>query len=153
MGSIIYLVLGRVGLVIIGIVGGIVLHATWEENVQNRVSDSITVPEVRRRKETSLNVVKRVLDWREKQQGDSRHNTSDIQAIDYRTSSHKGLDFSGFQPATATALENLTDAVIRDYVKYGSGQLCLGSMLTLEGGGMALFFPRMCLFLLLVDKL
>ena len=125
LASITYFVLGRVGLVIIGIVGGVVLHATWEDNVQNQTSDRNATLEAGRRKEASLNVVKRVLDWREQQQGSDSHGRHDVQDIDYRMSAQKELDFSGFQPATAAALRALTDAVIDNYVKYGSGRLIL----------------------------
>lgn len=120
--SITLIVLGRVGLLIIGIIGGVLLHATWEENVQNQASDGTEASEARRRKEASLDVVKRVLEWREKQHGNNTQDRSDVRDVDYKISAHKELDFSGFQPFTAAALGGLTDAVIRDYVKYGSDQ-------------------------------
>ena len=122
--AITYFILGRVGLVVIGIVGGVLLHATWEESVQNQASDgnTTTTSEARRRREASLNVAKRVLDWREQQQGNDRHDTVDVQDIDYRNPAQKELEFLGFRPATAAALRALTDAVIDNYVKYGSGR-------------------------------
>lgn len=122
LASITYFVLGRVGLLIIGIVGGVLLHATWEENVQNLASDGADASIARRRKEASLNVLERVLDWREEQHGNKGQDSSDVRGIDYRISAQRDLDFSGFQPSTAAALGDLTDAVIRDYVKYGSSQ-------------------------------
>ncbi len=118
LASITYFLLGRVGLVLIGIVGGVVLHATWEENVPNQTSDGTEVSEARRRKEASLNVVERVLDWREKQQGKSSQGRDNVQDVDYKIPTQKEVNFSGFQPATAAALGGLTDAVIRDYVKW-----------------------------------
>ncbi len=122
LASITYFVLGRVGLLIIGIVGGVLLHATWEENVQNQASHGTEASEARRRKEASLNVVERVLNWRGKQHGNSTQDRSDVRDVENKISAHKELDFSGFQPFTAAALGNLTDAVIRDYVKYGSDE-------------------------------
>ena len=119
LASITYFVLGRVGLVIIGVVGGVILHATWEENIQNHASGRTEASVASWRKETSLNVVDRVLDWRDRQQGKGVHGTDFVQDVAYKISAREELDFSGFQPATAAALGALTDAVIRDYVKYG----------------------------------
>ena len=121
LASITYFVLGRLGLVIIGVVGGVILHATWEENVQSWEGDRTAHSEARRRKEASLNVVERVLDWREQQHGNSKQDSSNTQDIDFKISAKKELNFLDFQPATATALGALTDAVIDNYVKYGSG--------------------------------
>ena len=121
LASITYILLGRVGLVIIGICGGVVLHATWEENVRNDTTDLSDASEARRRKEASLNVAERVLNWRNKKQWHNIQDRSEVQNIDSEISAQKELDFSGFQPATAAALGALTDAVIRDYVKYSSG--------------------------------
>ena len=121
LASITYFVLGRVGLVIIGIVGGMILHATWEESVQNQASDRTAASEAGRRKEASLNIVKRVLDWREQDQGTDIQDKREVKDIGYNISAQKELDFLGFQPATAAALRALTDAVIHNYVKYGGG--------------------------------
>ncbi|KAH8712238.1 PXA domain-containing protein [Phaeosphaeriaceae sp. PMI808] len=122
-----YLILGRVGLVLIGVVGGVVLHATWEGSLQNghhHGSNKTTTgksAEVRRR-ELGVDVAQRVLDWREaragqqeKEQGGRQDDKSDLSLKMY---SGKPLDFSDFKPDTADALTELTDAVIRDYVKW-----------------------------------
>ena len=110
LGGITWLVLGRVGLVIIGILGGVVLHATWEGTVQGNTTDDINATEARKRREKGLEIVGRVLDWREKMKGGTESN-------DVGTSVQRTLDFSDFQPETGAALTALTDAVIRDYVK------------------------------------
>ena len=105
-----WLVLGRVGLVIIGVVGGVVLHATWEGTIQGNATDDIKATEARKRGEKGLDIVGRVLDWREK----TKEGT---ESDDVGSSGQRTLDFSDFQPETGAALTTLTDAVIRDYVK------------------------------------
>lgn len=113
-----YLILGRVGLVLIGVVGGVVLHATWEGSVQHGEDgeNKGKTPETRRR-ELGMDIAHRVLDWRNtKSQEDGMHE--DDSDLSLRLYSGKPLDFSEFQPETAAALTELTDAVIRDYVKY-----------------------------------
>ena len=60
-----YLVLGRVGLVLIGAAGGIVLHATWEaSNHAGAGGQGPTADSSRKRRELGIEVVKRTLDWR-----------------------------------------------------------------------------------------
>ncbi|KIX95758.1 uncharacterized protein Z520_08466 [Fonsecaea multimorphosa CBS 102226] len=108
-----YLVLGRVGLVLIGAVGGIVLHATWENQYGGKLEGENQEIN-RRRKELGIEVAQRVLDWRE-----GRRKTKDEEddsPIDSKLEL-KRLDYSDFEPETRAALNNLTDAVIRDYVK------------------------------------
>ncbi|KAL9608193.1 MAG: hypothetical protein Q9167_006953 [Letrouitia subvulpina] len=115
--AIIYVVLGRVGLVLIGVVMGVIFHATWEENGQKHMDDEFKVRDIRRRRETGLRIAERVLDWRE-----SKNAKVDLSAEDskIRSPSQGSLNYSSFRPATEAALTNLTDAVIRDYVKYNS---------------------------------
>ncbi|PVH80719.1 hypothetical protein DL98DRAFT_515113 [Cadophora sp. DSE1049] len=100
-----YLILGRLGLLLIGAVGGIVLHAAWE-----RQSHAVgSIQEIRREK--GLDVVKRVLDLREAlKSGKDDETAKDDKLV--------GNSFEGFQPETAAALNELVDAVIRDYVKW-----------------------------------
>lgn len=117
LGAGTYLILGRVGLVLIGVVGGVVLHATWEGQSQSSgdAQQKGKISEARKR-ELGTQVASRILDWRdkkEKQDGDA--DSSDLSLKLY---SGKQLDYSEFKPETAAALTELTDAVIRDYVKY-----------------------------------
>jgi hypothetical protein len=102
-----YLVLGRIGLVLIGVLGGIVLHATWEgQNAVGHAEDA--------RRENSLEVVKRVLDWRE-----DRAQSRDYEEADQaEQSALLGRGFEDFRPETGAALTEFVDAVIRDYVKW-----------------------------------
>lgn len=122
-----YLLLGRVGLVLIGVAGGVVLQATWEtsNDEENGWAGGLQ-PGLAKRRELGLEVAKRVLDWR-----DSRKVSvdQDGEAIDVRaegSGANKSLDYSNFQPQTAAALTSLTDAIIRDYVQYVRGQLLGG---------------------------
>lgn len=106
-----YFVLGRVGLVLIGAVGGVVLHATWESQYGAR-SEEEKAEQERRRKELGIEVAHRVLAWREKTQD---KNDGDDDGISTET---KALDYTGFEPETRIALINFTDAVIRDHVNW-----------------------------------
>lgn len=113
-----YLVLGRLGLVLIGAAGGAVLHATWEASHHTSPGGQHNAVETSRRKrELGVEVVRRTLDWRM-----NRTDTADGEAL--KSSSveslpeDKTLGYSDFRPATRTALNALTDAVIRDYVRY-----------------------------------
>ena len=110
LGATTWLILGRVGLVIIGLVGGVVLHATWEGSGQIGINHEAETLEARKRREKGLDVVARVLDWRERGRGEKESDT-------VTESSQMKLDFSDFQPETSAALTDLTDAVVRDYVK------------------------------------
>lgn len=113
-----YLVLGRIGLVLIGVVGGVVLHASWESSIRSGVDDGFSVAEIKRRKEVGLDVVHRVLDWRDRREGNKGDHGSDGKDNTKVLSTQKALSFADFQPATGAALSSLVDAVIRDYVKY-----------------------------------
>ena len=120
LGAGTYLILGRVGLVLIGVVGGVVLHATWEGQpesgegaaLKGKSSDA-------RKRELGAHVANRILDWRNTAgTHDEDTASSDLSLKLY---SGKSLDYSEFKPETAAALTELTDAVLRDYVKYVLG--------------------------------
>lgn len=110
LGLATYLVLGRLGLILIGVVVGIVFHATWDGN--NAKDDSLPV-EQRRRKEASLDIVKRLLDWQ-----DIHKESTSVIASSAEPLHLTELNFDGFQPETAAALDHIVDRVIEDYVKY-----------------------------------
>lgn len=112
-----YIVLGRLGLLLIGVALGVMLHASWE-GAHSHGEEGPHLP--RKRKELALEVSKRLLDWpnrvifaeletQDKDNGNSVTSPEDLSAAD--------LDFKTFRPATAAALRLLTDAVIKDYVK------------------------------------
>ena len=112
-----YLVLGRVGLVLIGAVGGIVLHATWEASNAGGVAGQGSAGDAsRRRKELGIEVVRRTLDWRDTSKMVGNDSDSVSEKVEVSTTA-KTLDYNDFKPATKAALTTVTDAVIRDYVK------------------------------------
>jgi hypothetical protein len=122
-----YLVLGRVGLVLIGAAGGIVLHATWEaSNHTGAGGQGPAADGSRKRRELGIEVVRRTLDWRATSKdapGDDALKSSTGES----SSDDKTLEYSDFSPATRNALNALTDAVIRDYVRCLPPCLCLHS--------------------------
>jgi hypothetical protein len=111
LGAGTYFILGRVGLVLIGVVGGVVLHATWEGGSKDSEDKG------KGRRELGVDVALRVLDWRDTRTLEKSAGGDDDD-LSVQLLSGKTLDFSEFQPETAAALTELTDAVIRDYVKY-----------------------------------
>lgn len=136
LGATTYLILGRIGLVLIGLVAGIALHASWDAQGE---SDGAAAKETesKKKREIGLEVVQRVFKWKAEApfvQDESEANEAETKAV----VSKKKLDFSAFQPETATALGAFTDAIIRDYVKYAipfsllsSPVLVLSSLLSL----------------------
>lgn len=87
-----YLVLGRIGLVIIGVVTGVVLQATWEGQNTGSSEDA--------RKEKGLDVVRRILDLR---------NSKTIAENDEGDVDIVGNSFEGFRPETSVALTELVE--------------------------------------------
>lgn len=147
LGASTYLVLGRLGLVLIGVAGGIVLHATWEGNTQIGAEDEVTGVEIRKRREGGLEIAERVLNWRDSKRRAQSKDGDRGQDVDLMISARKELDFAAFQPATGAALTSLVDAVIRDYVKYVATPNNPRILrLTCVDGGMDLFCPPKPLF-------
>ncbi|CAD0099774.1 unnamed protein product [Aureobasidium mustum] len=111
-----YFVLGRIGLVLIGIVGGVALHATWDASHSSPDRLDANEAERKKRKEVGLDVVQRLLLSREKtrQNADMDESDDEIRPL----VSTRAADFSSFRPDTQAALNVFTDAIIRDYVKY-----------------------------------
>jgi hypothetical protein len=124
LGAGTYLILGRVGLVLIGVVGGVVLHATWEGQSESPGGEGAALKgksSDARKRELGAHVANRILDWRNTTgtlQVEEDTASSDLSLKLY---SGKSLDYSEFKPETAAALTELTDAVVRDYVKYVLG--------------------------------
>lgn len=143
--AITYLVLGRVGLILIGVVVGVVLHATWEETVNPQANAHDGIQEMRKnKKEQGFAILERILDWRERKTGESgldgdaepRGSSSTVLSTD--------LHFSNFPPSIGAALNTLTEAVIREYVKYENHRLNRFPVLIYAVGGIILF----CLWIL-----
>ncbi|KAL4889124.1 PXA domain-containing protein [Aspergillus ambiguus] len=115
-----YIILGRLGLLLIGIAGGVTLHATWEGTDHGATGGSSDDRNSRRR-ELALNVANRLLDWPRRT---SRDNATTSDALQDSTEYTSIIDFDSISPPeTAAALRTLTDAVIRDYVNYWYGPI------------------------------
>ena len=117
LGATTYFILGRVGLIIIGLVGGVTLHATWENNGQRAGDEQAKATELRRRREVGLEVVNRILHWRQTESKPQEQNALVDSKATPGAPGNRDLDFGGFPPSTKAALTGLTDAVVRDYVK------------------------------------
>ena len=112
LGATTYFVLGRVGLLVIGVAGGVVLHATWD-GVRGCDEEETQRRERERRTQIGIDVAKRVLEWRSTR---SAQETDTPAAAPDPMSSD--IDFSRFEPETARALDTFADAMIKDYVFY-----------------------------------
>jgi len=125
LGACTYFILGRVGLVVIGVVGGALLHATWERSGQSVGKEDTKVAELTRRRQVGIDVVSRVLEWRQTTaptvESDQKAGTKNV----IKVPADRDLDFEGFQPVTRAALTGLIDAVVRDYVKYSFSELAM----------------------------
>ena len=113
-----YLVLGRLGLVLIGAVGGIVLHATWEGQDAGAESVGSQEKQQRRKRELGLEVTKRALDWRDRKRQERDTVQDEDWTVAATSNTSKPPDFADFQPETQEALKEFTDAIIRDYVRW-----------------------------------
>ncbi|KAJ5102880.1 hypothetical protein N7532_003409 [Penicillium argentinense] len=112
-----YIILGRLGLLLIGIALGVILHASLEGTFQDGNNEEPNTP--RKRKELALEVSHRLLEWPKRTTSVSVDTGNDGGAIaSPEDLSSMDLEYSTFRPATAAALKSLTDAVIKDYVKY-----------------------------------
>lgn len=124
LGASTYIVFGRLGLVLIGVVGGVILQATWEERSKPQSDKGVNVSDIKNGRESGLDVIRRILDG----PGNSRATDSEselAQNQEENSVSSSEPDFSSFEPGTAAALVSLTDAVIRDYVKYSGPALVI----------------------------
>ncbi|KAJ5084301.1 hypothetical protein NUU61_008880 [Penicillium alfredii] len=114
-----YIILGRIGLVLIGVALGIILHASWEGSSRGEAGDKSRSSNPNRRRELALEVSSRLLDWSKRTPStgvEAEIDSGPLSAPENLTVAD--LDYATFQPATAAALRTLTDAVVRDYVKY-----------------------------------
>lgn len=116
LGAVTWLVLGRVGLVLIGMVGGVVLHATWEGDMGSNGNDEARALEARKRREKGLDIAARVLEWKGRR--DRSLQLDDARDTPVAVPLEKDLDFAGFPSDTKIALTGLVDSIIRDYVKW-----------------------------------
>ena len=121
LGATTYLILGRFGLVLIGVVGGVVLHAVWDNDSSSKGDEETRKLDARKRREKGLDIVSRILELREKSKNGASQELENIS--DGASSAKKEMDFSGFLPETKEALGGFTDAITRDYVKWWYGPI------------------------------
>lgn len=113
LGAATYLILGRLGLVLIGVVVGVFLHASWEGTHNGQTRD----PDKTRRKEIGLEILHRLLDQRHGDPQSGHPDPSKNDDFDIELLARQELTFERFEPETADALTSIVDAVIKDYVK------------------------------------
>ncbi|KAL4903742.1 hypothetical protein BDW74DRAFT_38968 [Aspergillus multicolor] len=106
-----YIILGRLGLLLIGTTLGVALHASWDGGSSNHFSDSQNLG----RKQLSLSIVQKLLDWEKPKYIESGENRYDDEGTT-KEGAPNTVNISSLGPVTATALHSIIDAAIRDYV-------------------------------------
>ncbi|KAI5291810.1 hypothetical protein KEM54_006387 [Ascosphaera aggregata] len=101
-----YGIFGRLGLILIGVLAGVVLHAFWDSGQQE---NQATV--LKRRKELSIEVAARVLRWHDE---DRLVEMTEVNSI--KTAGQR-LDYTDFNPAITAALASFTEAAVRVHVE------------------------------------
>ncbi|KAJ5788097.1 hypothetical protein N7457_003087 [Penicillium paradoxum] len=113
-----YIILGRIGLLLIGVVIGVILHASWDGLEIDHATGASHAQRANRRRELALEVSNRLLDWQKRTGALDIQSGGDGTMSTPEDMSSADLEYATFQPATAVALSTLTDAVIANYVKY-----------------------------------
>lgn len=108
-----YIVLGRLGLLLIGAALGVSLHASWEGVDVNQSSSTRSF----NRKQASLNMVHQLMEWRKNKRVRLNQNNAYAGQCVIEDDARVYVDISSFGPLTAAALHSLVDATVRDYVK------------------------------------
>ena len=106
--AVLYLFFGKLSLLFIGILSGVVLHIWWDD-FEHAGDRTVEDRAKGKRRELGIEVANRLLSWQERQ---ARHSV----LSDATTSNGVLRDYSNFRSKTATALTTLTDAVIDSYV-------------------------------------
>lgn len=114
----IYLILGRLGLLLIGLVSGFFFHDYWLGLIAEKSSGDegggIALYSSRRRRELGIEVASRLLDWK------PQKDVLRADQVRAEAASADGdmavLDLTKFPPATAAALTELIDSMMNDYV-------------------------------------
>ncbi|KAL4749354.1 hypothetical protein BDW72DRAFT_204808 [Aspergillus terricola var. indicus] len=107
-----YMVLGRLGLLLIGTTLGVALHASW---VGMDHSNSLEYTIIGR-KQLSLSIVHKLLNWEGNNPVKADLNTHGACETHHRALSVSNVDGLSLGPITASALHSLIDAAMRDYV-------------------------------------
>ncbi|KAK5115691.1 hypothetical protein LTR62_000780 [Meristemomyces frigidus] len=106
-----YLILGRVGLLFIGVASGVVLHATWEGIRHDDRDEATKKKELEQKREAGFQIARRLLERRKAVGGGEQQE-------DVKVYAKEALDFSSFEPETEKALNYFVDTIITDYVHY-----------------------------------
>jgi hypothetical protein len=110
---VILIIFGKIGLLLIGFLAGAVSHASWESTSYRSLDGGGLARQHARPRELGIQVVNRLLEW---QLQNTRENGAEKDDPAFGKP-HTDLDYSTFRPATATGLNELTDAIIKDYVR------------------------------------
>ncbi|EFQ98896.1 PX domain-containing protein [Nannizzia gypsea CBS 118893] len=105
-----YVLFGRLALLLIGAIGGVVLHIWWEGQNSGADGDNEGAAK-RKRHELSLEVANRLTAL-------YADNASKVDDDEAASSGESALDYSRMGPATEVALTALTNSVIADYVSW-----------------------------------
>ncbi|KAE8144357.1 PXA domain-containing protein [Aspergillus avenaceus] len=116
-----YILLGRLGLILIGLASGIALHASWEGSGMQRTSALLGIRIPNTRRNSALDVSQRLLDWPKHTQRVVESNQYDLQET--QIGNMEEVEYSSFRPQTALALRSLTDAAMRNYVNHWYEQI------------------------------
>ncbi|RAL06220.1 PX domain protein [Aspergillus ibericus CBS 121593] len=109
-----FVLFGRLGLLLIGITSGVVLHASWEGADYDSIDKPLKTTGPKRR-ELALDVAGRLLDWPKRAAHGFDVGQNSFEQISPEDSS-VDIDYSTLGPVTAAALRSMTDAVMADYV-------------------------------------
>lgn len=109
---VLYFMLGRVGLVLIGALAGVTAYAHF----QSQAGGS------KRHNESTADILQRILDWRDTQKALATELLEDSAEIDDKN------DFKDFRPETAEALNDIVEATIDGYVKWWYSPIIPGEL-------------------------
>ncbi|KAK2802143.1 hypothetical protein FQN49_008900, partial [Arthroderma sp. PD_2] len=107
-----YVLFGRLSLLLVGAIGGVVLHIWWEGHESGIDGDNETSAK-RKRQELSLEVANRLTTLYA-----DRGPKFDVDGDPLHKLGDSVLDYSKLGPATGSALTAFTDSVIADYVNW-----------------------------------
>lgn len=111
LAAVTYFILGQIGLLLIGALGGIAFYIHWEASN----------PDFARavHGESGVDVVTRLLG----EKTDPKQVDAEKNIVEHDEERFLAHSFADFQPETREALNELVDAVIRDYVKWWYGPI------------------------------
>ena len=111
-----YFILGRLGLLLIGIVVGVILHASWEIR-DGSSSAYLKVKKRKQLKRTGLQILDATLQWR------TEVNETQRQTLEEEQSNHKSsYDENNLVslPKTSDAIKQFKSALLRNYIEWAA---------------------------------